>query len=97
MVHAARVAFAWKLASLGIPTVLTHLGFVGDVGIADVGAPFDSPGHFDAVFADYARSVVPIALFERRIECGLAPMWLLVRSRAVLQASAGHDAVTLSA
>ena len=57
-----RVAFAWKLASLGIPTVLTHLGCVGDVGIADVGAPFESPEHFDAVFADYARSVVPCSV-----------------------------------
>ena len=82
-----RVAFAWKLASLGIPTVLTHLGFVGDAGIADVGTPFESPGHFDKVFADYARSVVPIELFERRIDCGLAPMWLLVRSRAVSEVS----------
>src|SRR5450830_1790281 len=29
-----RVAFAWKLASHGIPTALIYLGFLGDVGIS---------------------------------------------------------------
>ena len=32
-----RLAFAWKLASLGIPTVLIYLGFTGDEVIRDVG------------------------------------------------------------
>jgi hypothetical protein len=32
-----RLAFSWKLASLGIPTVLVYLGFCGDHGIADAG------------------------------------------------------------
>src|SRR5581483_5853402 len=30
-----RLAFAWKLASLGVPTVLVYLGFWGDTGIAN--------------------------------------------------------------
>src|SRR5688572_26868453 len=28
-----RVAFAWKLATLGVPTALVYLGFTGDTGI----------------------------------------------------------------
>lgn len=82
-----RVAFAWKLASLGIPTVLVYLGFLGDSGIADVGTPFTDSADWQAAFAAYAHPVVPKELFERRIECGTASTWLLVRSRAVIETS----------
>jgi hypothetical protein len=83
-----RVAFAWKLANAGVPTVLVYLGFWGDDGLADVGPPFQSAAHWEAVFTEYARSVVPMDLFEYRVECGAAPMWLLVRSRKAKAASA---------
>lgn len=83
-----RVAFAWKLASLGVPTVLAYLGFWGDGGIVDAGQPFADAGHWEAVFAQYAHTMVPRELFERRVECETAPMWLLVRSRQVIEASA---------
>jgi hypothetical protein len=82
-----RVAFAWKLASLGVPTVLVYLGFLGDVGIANAGMPFTDSAHWQAVFADHAHAVVPNDLFERRIECGPAPTWFLIRSRPVLEIS----------
>ena len=82
-----RVAFAWKLASMGIPTVLVYLGFVGDDGIADVGAPFANADHWQSAFGEYAHPVVPADLFERRLECGDTPTWFLVRSRQVLEIS----------
>ena len=82
-----RLAFAWKLASLGIPTVLVYLGFIGDDGIRDVGQPFRDDSHWRRVFADYIRPVAPQELFERRLECGAAPAWFLVRSRPVLSTS----------
>jgi len=82
-----RVAFAWKLASLGVPTVLAYLGFWGDEGIADAGLPFEHAAHWEAVFGAYGHSVVPKELFDRRIDCAAAPMWLLVRSRRVLESS----------
>jgi hypothetical protein len=82
-----RVAFAWKLASLGIPTVLVYVGFLGDIGIADAGAPFTDAAHWHASFAEYAASIVPKDLFERRLDCGAAPTWLLARTRPVLEAS----------
>jgi hypothetical protein len=82
-----RVAFAWKLASAGVPTVLVYLGFWGDDGIADAGAPFRSAAHWETVFAEYACAVAPKELFEYRLDCGAAPMWLLVRSRQVIEAS----------
>jgi hypothetical protein len=32
---ANRLAFAWKTASEGMPTILLYLGFTGDDGISD--------------------------------------------------------------
>lgn len=64
-----------------------------DDGLADVGALFQSAARWEAVITEYARSVVPMDLFEYRIECGAAPMWLLVRSRKVIAAS-GHGCPT---
>jgi hypothetical protein len=82
-----RVAFAWKLASLGVPTILVYLGFYGDTGIADAGAPFEDENHWQSCFDDYAISIVPKDLLERRLDCGAASTWLLVRARPVLEVS----------
>lgn len=82
-----RVAFAWKLASLGVPTVLVYLGFCGDEGIRDAGEPFRNEAHWEASFADYAYSIVPKELFNQPIDCGKASMWLLVRSKQVIEMS----------
>lgn len=82
-----RVAFAWKLATLGIPTVLVYLGFIGDDGIADAGVPFSDIAHWESVFGEYAYSVVPRGIFEQRIDCVAAPVWFLLRSRRVIEMS----------
>jgi hypothetical protein len=82
-----RIAFAWKLATLGVPTVLVYLGFWGDQGIVDAGEPFRDPAHWNEVFASYAHSRVPSELLERRIDCGPGSAWFLVRSRPVIQSS----------
>jgi hypothetical protein len=77
---ANRVAFAWKLAQLGIPTVLVYLGFLGD---KNVGKEFRDDTHWKTVFGDYSRPALPPDAFERPLNCGMAPVWFLVRSRAV--------------
>lgn len=87
-----RLAFTWKLASLGVPTVLVYLGFVGDSGIADAGEPFANEEHWKKAFADYASTVVPANVFETRLECEAAPMWCLLRSRAVVSMSPARPA-----
>jgi hypothetical protein len=78
------VAFAWKLASLGVPMVLVYLGFYRDEGIT---APFKNEAHWYECFTKHADPVVPIDLFEKKIQCGTAPMWLLCRSRQILEMS----------
>ncbi len=79
-----RIAFTWKLASLGIPTVLVYLGFLGDSGIEDVGPQFSSHQNWIETFWTYANGIVSMAMFERRLGIGSTPAWCLVRSRQVL-------------
>jgi hypothetical protein len=80
---ANRLAFAWKLATLGVPTVMVYLGFTGDAGIQDAVEPFADEEHWRNVFDRYRSGSVPSDLFERRLECGTASAWFLVRSKGV--------------
>lgn len=83
-----RLAFAWKLASLGVPTVLVYLGFTGDEGIRDVGPPFADDADWRRCFHEHAAGIIPPALFDdRRLLVGATPLWLQLRSRAVIEPS----------
>jgi len=82
-----RIAFTWKLASLGIPTVLVYLGFLGDSGIADVAPPFADHADWHKAFWGYAAPIVPEELFERSLDTGNTPAWFLIRSRQILEMS----------
>jgi hypothetical protein len=82
-----RVAMAWKLASLGIPTVLMYLGFLGDGGITDVGIPLTDGKEWNDIFWQYADGMLPRDFAERPIYCGSATMYLIVRSRSILEES----------
>ena len=75
---ANRVAFTWKLASLGIPTVLVYLGFTGDEGIReDLGAPFSGESAWRVALRAHAFGQVPDALWETRLDVDGTPAWLL--------------------
>lgn len=82
-----RIAFAWKLASMGIPTVLLYLGFTGDEGIRDAGEPFADDVHWQRVFRSYLSGVCPPSALERSVEVNGSKMWILARSRRRLQDS----------
>jgi hypothetical protein len=85
---ANRIAFSWKLASLGIPVALIYLGFTGDKTISK--SPEDEIPHADAwndVFRKHTIGQFPPDLWGREIGCGLASFWLLVRGRQVLHQS----------
>jgi hypothetical protein len=85
---ANRIAFMWKLATLGIPTVLVYLGFTGDDGIRDAGAPFEDGEHWRAAFGAHTKEIIPKAMLDGgRLNLGSAPAWLLVRSCKVLEQS----------
>jgi hypothetical protein len=82
-----RLAFSWKLASLGIPAVLIYLGFIGDSGIRDVGAPFDDDDHWQTTFAQHLKHVCPSPLLDVRVDTGNAAFWVIARSRRILSLS----------
>lgn len=81
-----RIAFAWKLASEGIATALIYVGFTGDEGMARVGEPLRSSRHWRETIA-LTEEVLPADIWEREIDCGAAPLWLLIRSRPCLRQS----------
>lgn len=84
---ANRLAFTWKLASFGIPVVLLYLGFTEDVGIRNIGAPFADEADWQLAFNTYVSGIVPLELFEKRLEIETTPVWLVSRSRKIIEVS----------
>jgi hypothetical protein len=84
---ANRLAYSWKLAKLKIPVVLLYLGFTGDGGISDVGAPFNDGEDWSAAFRNYTARAVPPDMINHRLDVAGTPMWVMVRSRPILAAS----------
>jgi hypothetical protein len=75
-----RFAWAWKLSTLGIPTILIYLGFLGATEMLDQGQPFHSPQEWNAAIREHASSVVPPAAWGRCLQTPGGPMWALIRS-----------------
>jgi hypothetical protein len=71
-----RVAFAWKVASLGLPTVLMYLGLTGDKGISS--DPMRDNDHWRETVLNNTREIFPPSLWERPIQCNGTPLWLLI-------------------
>lgn len=90
---ANRIAFSYKLAAMGLPVVLVYLGFLGDTGIADVGVPFIDDAHWTSVFQEHTHGILPDRFAERSIDCGLATMQMIERSRPVLEVSSNPHAL----
>jgi hypothetical protein len=84
---ANRLAFSWKLGSLGVPVVLVYLGFCGDHGIARVGEPFASEEQWSRICRSYVSSCFPLLSSECRLTIGSTPVWIAIRSRYVLSQS----------
>jgi hypothetical protein len=82
-----RIAFSWKLASLGIPIVLVYLGFCGDMGITNVGEPIKDQHHWNQLMQQHTIGILPDDFFDRKFECGPSTFQLIVRSRQVKQYS----------
>lgn len=80
---ANRIAFSWKIASLGIPVVLVYLGFIGDKDIADIGEPLEDDMHWQQVMRMYMSGHVPEGFTERWVDCGKAFMQMIIRSLSV--------------
>lgn len=82
-----RIAFAWKLADLGVPTVLLYLGFIGDTGIEDAGPMFTDDVHWQNMFAAHLAEVCPVSILSAPVATDRERMWILSRSRAIIEKS----------
>ena len=74
-----RVAFAWKLASHRIPTVLIYLGFWGDKGIGT--EPLQNHDHWRETVLKSTCDIFPASQWEQPIDINGTPLWCLIRSR----------------
>ena len=82
-----RIAYSWKIASMGIPVILLYLGFTGDEGIADVGEPIKNDDHWKHMMREYTEGILPKNFPETSLDCGNASMKMIVRSKTVLNQS----------
>lgn len=66
---ANRLAFLWKLTSLGVPTTLVYLGFTGDAGLEQSLEPFSNDDAWWSAFSAYSAPLLvrPGADFEFRV------------------------------
>jgi hypothetical protein len=78
-----RLAFTWKLATLGIPTVLVYLGFTGDSEVRGEAAMLRDDAHWQALFRKRSNDVGIAEAAERKLDFGPAPAWVVCRSRAL--------------
>ncbi len=75
-----RFAWTWKLASLGIPTVLIYLGFLNATEMCDQGQPFTSAAAWENCIRSHANGIVPAAAWGKKLNIGGTPLWFLIRS-----------------
>lgn len=74
-----RFAWAWKVASLGIPVVLVYLGFLKANEMSDKGNPFQNAEEWENVVKEHCRGSVPEAVWGKPLSINGTPMIALIR------------------
>jgi hypothetical protein len=77
---ANRIAFSWKLALMGMPTVLVYLGFTGDRGIEDAGPMLRDAAHWEKLMRDHVEGMVPQTLIGQWQAVGDAGFYPMIAS-----------------
>jgi len=75
-----RFAWTWKLATIGIPTVLVYLGFLHSDEMRDCGMPFNSAGDWERTLKEHSELLVPPNAWGVPVRTSSAPLWALIRS-----------------
>jgi hypothetical protein len=76
-----RIAFAWKLASMGVPVVLVYLGFTGDTYFKN--DYLRDANHWQRVMGGYMQGLFPLSAVDVEIPCGKSSFTLMIKSRPV--------------
>ena len=78
-----RFAWAWKLASLGIPVALVYLGFLEADEMRDQGTPFADGQHWRNCLKAHARGVVPDKVWDEPIFVGGTPLHAILYAKEI--------------
>jgi hypothetical protein len=79
---ANRFAWAWKIASMGVPVALVYLGFVGAADVKNpprLGEPFVNCADWTRVLLEHSRGVVPEGVWGGEIKVGGVAIKPLIR------------------
>lgn len=80
---ANRIAWGWKLASMGIPVVLVYLGFLHATEMTDRGDWFIGRAEWEGAVRRYSSHGVPSEAWGKRLEIGDAWLQLEIRTTHV--------------
>ncbi len=72
-----RFAWSWKLATLGIPVVLVYLGFLN---ADEMENSFSDSQAWGNEIRSYARGIVPVSVWDRKLLLGDTPICPIIRS-----------------
>lgn len=79
-----RFAWAWKIASMGIPVILVYLGFLNATEmITDTRAVFRSRDEWERRLREYSRNVVPPSVWNDTVPVNRTPLTALIRAAEV--------------
>jgi hypothetical protein len=76
-----RFAWAWKLAELGIPTVLVYLGFLNAGEMSDKGKPISDAAAWETLVKEHSRALFPGEVWNRAWSLNGSPFIPLICSR----------------
>jgi hypothetical protein len=81
---ANRFAWAWRLASSGVPVVLVYLGFTEADEMREKGyKPIRDGEHWSGVVDDYSRGLVPKDIWEKKLDVAGTPLIALKFTLAI--------------
>ena len=75
-----RFAWAWKLATLGVPVVLVYLGFTRADEMKDQGLPFANAKEWERLLRDHSEGIVPATMWDVSILIDRIPLHAIVRA-----------------
>ncbi len=78
-----RFAFAWKVASLGIPVVLIYLGFLKAEDMSKGNTLFNSHSDWDSCVTTGGESCVPNEAWNRTFDINGTPLTTMIQSAQV--------------
>ncbi len=79
-----RFAWAWKVASMGIPVLLVYLGFLNADEMSDRGEPFQTADDWRRAVQSHSKGILPNEIWdENPLYLGGTPLRAMIRSKQI--------------